>query len=44
MRIISEKVLDVKEEMCLCFIEWKQHFDRVVWNKLLEIIKTIGVN
>jgi Reverse transcriptase (RNA-dependent DNA polymerase). len=22
LRIISERVLDVKEEMCLCFIDW----------------------
>jgi hypothetical protein len=22
MRIISERLLDVKEEMCLCFIDW----------------------
>ena len=22
MRIISERVLEVKEEMCLCFIDW----------------------
>jgi Reverse transcriptase (RNA-dependent DNA polymerase). len=29
MRIISEKVLGVKEEMCLCFIGWKRALDRV---------------
>jgi hypothetical protein len=23
MRIISERVFDVKEEMCLCFIDWQ---------------------
>ena len=30
MRNISERVLDIKEEMCLCFIDWQktlQHVD-----------------
>ena len=44
MRIISERVLDVKEEMCLCFINWQKAFDGVDWTKLLEIIRNIGVN
>ena len=43
MRIISERVLDVKEEMCLCFIDWKKAFDRVDWTKLLEMLRNIGV-
>ena len=40
MRIISERMLDVKEEMCLCFIDWQKAFDRLIgpncW-KYLEI-------
>ena len=44
MRIISERVLDVKEEMCLCFIDWQKAFDRVDWTKLLEMLRNIGVN
>ena len=44
MRIISERVLDVKEEMCLCFIDWQKAFDHVDWTKLLEMLRNIGVN
>ena len=44
MRIISERVLDVKEEMCLCFIDWQKTFDHVDWTKLLEMLRNIGVN
>ena len=44
MRIISERVLDVKEEMCLCFIDWQKPCDRVDWTKLLEMLRNIGVN
>ena len=44
MRIISERVLDVKEVMCLCFIDWQKASDRVDWTKLLEMLRNIGVN
>ena len=44
MRIISERVLDVKEEMCLCFLDWQKAFDRVDWTKLLEMLRNIGFN
>ena len=42
MRIISERELDVKEEMFLCFIDWQKVLDRVHWTKLLEMLRTIG--
>jgi Reverse transcriptase (RNA-dependent DNA polymerase). len=29
MRFISERMLDVKEEMCPCFIDWQKAFDCV---------------
>ena len=38
-RIISERMLDVKEEMCLCFIDWQKAFDRVDWTKLLDMLR-----
>ena len=40
---ISERVFDVKEEMCLCFIDWQKAFDCVHWKKLLERLRNIGV-
>ena len=44
MRITSERKLDVKEEMCLCYIVFQKAFDRIDWTKLLEILGNIGVN
>ena len=44
MRIVSERLLDVKEEMCLCFIDWQKTFDCVDCTKLLEMFRNIGVN
>ena len=44
MRIVTEKVLDVKEGMCLCFVDWRKSFDRVDSTELLEMLINIGVN
>ena len=44
MRIISERVLDVKEEMCICFIDWQKAINRVDWTKLLEMLRYIGAD
>ena len=44
MIITSERVLDVKEEMCLCLVDWQKTFDGVNETKLLEILTNIGVN
>jgi hypothetical protein len=39
LRIISERTLDVGEEVCACFIDWQKAFDRVKWTELMEILK-----
>ena len=41
MRITSERVLDVKVEMCLCFIDWQKVFVHVDWATLLETLKIL---
>ena len=38
MRIISERVLEIKEEMCLCFIDWQKALI------VLEMLRKIGLN
>jgi len=44
IRIISERVLGIKEEMCLCFIDWQKAFECIDWIKLLDMLRNIGVN
>jgi hypothetical protein len=44
LRIISERILDVGEEICICFIDWQKAFDRVKWTKLMDILKKIGID
>jgi hypothetical protein len=44
MRIISENMLEVKEEMCLYFIDWQKAFGLVDWTKMLEILKILKIN
>ena len=41
--MISERVLDVKEDMCLCFIDFQKAFDRAHWSRLLELLEILGL-
>jgi hypothetical protein len=44
LRIISERILDIGEELCACFIDWQNTFDRVNWTKLMQILKETGID
>jgi len=39
VRIITERTLEIDEELCICFIEWQKAFDHVNWTKLIQILK-----
>jgi len=43
LRIISERTLEIGEELCVCFIDWQKAFDRVNWTKLMQILKGTGI-
>ena len=43
LRIISERTLEIDEELCVCFIDWQKAFDRVNWTKLVQILKGTGI-
>jgi hypothetical protein len=42
--IISERNLEIDEDLCACFIDWKKAFDRVKWTKLMQILKKTGID
>jgi hypothetical protein len=44
LRIISERTLDIDEELCACFIDWQKAFDRVKCTKVMRILKGIGID
>jgi hypothetical protein len=44
LRIISERFLDIDEELCACFIDWQKAFDLVNWTKLMQILKGTGID
>ena len=44
MRITAERTLEIGEELCVCFIDWKKAFDRVNWTKVMQILKIIGID
>jgi hypothetical protein len=41
---ISERTLDICEEICICFINWQKAFDRDKWTKLMEMLKKTGID
>jgi hypothetical protein len=43
LRIISERTLEIDEELSVSFIDWQKAFDRVNWTKLMQILKEIGI-
>jgi hypothetical protein len=43
LKIISEQTLDIDEELCVCFIDWKQAFDHLKWTKLIHILKKTDI-
>ena len=44
LRIMSERTLEIDEELSVCFIYWQKAFDRVNWTKLMQILKKIGID
>jgi len=44
LRIISERNLEIDEELCVCFIDWQKAFDRDNWTKLTQILKGTGID
>ena len=44
MRIICEKSLEHDQEVNICFIDFEKTSDRIRWDKLMEILKKIGVD
>jgi hypothetical protein len=44
LRIITERTLEIDGELCVCFIDWQEAFDRVNWTKLMQILKGNGID
>jgi len=44
LRIISERTLEIDEELCVCFIDWQKVFDQVNWTKLMQILKGTDID
>jgi hypothetical protein len=43
LRIISERTLEIGEELCVFFIDWQKAFDRVIWTKLIQVLMGTGI-
>jgi len=41
---MSERSLDVVEELCVFIINWQKAFDHVNWTKLMQILQGTGID
>ena len=44
MRIIRKRSLEHDQEVNICFVDFEKAFDRIRWDKLMEILKKIDVD
>jgi hypothetical protein len=44
LRIMSEQTLVIDEELCACFLDWKNACNRVNWKKYLQILEGPGID
>ena len=44
MRTLCERSLEVQKEVNICFVDYEKAFDRVNWVKLLDVLKSLGVD
>jgi hypothetical protein len=36
--------IDIDEELCACFIDWQNVFDRLSWTELMQVLHGIGID
>jgi hypothetical protein len=41
---ISERNLEIDEELSVCFVDWQNASDRVNWTKIMQILKKPGID
>ena len=44
VRLVSESCIDHEQDVYVCFVDKEKAFNRVNWVKLLELLKSIGVD
>jgi len=44
LRIISERTLEIDEELRVWFLDWQKAFHRVNWTKLMQILEGSGID
>ena len=44
IRLLGERCIDHEQDVYVCFVDYEKAYDRVNWVKLLEVLKSIGVD
>ena len=44
LRMLTERSLEHKQEVYICFVDYEKAFDRVHWKKLINALRRMGVD
>ena len=44
LRVISERSLQHGKDLHVCFVDYEKAFDRLNWNKMMWMLKNIGID
>jgi len=44
MRVLYDRSLEHNNKVCVCYVDYEKAFDRVNWEKLMTVLKSIGVD
>src|SRR6218665_2443926 len=44
LRMLTERSLEHKQEVYICFVDYEKAFDRVDWKKLINALRRMGVD
>jgi hypothetical protein len=44
MRMLTERSLELDNEVFVCFVDFEKAFDRVNWIKMMDVLKKLGVD
>ena len=44
LRKVIERSLEMRNDICICFIDYTKAFDRVIHSKMIDCLKDVGID